>query len=634
MINIVLVAPYEQGRAFIQGVVDRYEPPQPVNVSVHVFENDEIPSLSINGDVIIARGYNMKLIKDQCTNIPVVPLDVSGYDIIKAISDAQHHFSATKVAIIGPSETVSTVENIRDIMNVSIRLYRADIDEIDAVISKAREDGCDCFIGGYSVYERCRAEDKRVLVKTGKSTIISSLNAAIRTVNLLREEQKLSARFKTLLDYSRDGIISMDERGTIVSINRNAQNYLYLGIGAIGKQADKMLPFAREAIAAVQKTGKKIENEICQVNDRMVAVDYIPLSPGAQGSSVVMFVRSVDRIQRDESLVRKKMVAKRQRAKYSFDDIIYASQLLSQTIESAKLYAQVDSPVLIIGESGTGKELMAQSIHNHSNRKNGPFIGINCAALTESLLESELFGYVEGAFTGAMKGGREGLFEAAHGGTIFLDEISEIPISFQSKLLRVLQENEVRRVGSQQVVSVDVRILAATNRDLLELVKSGQFRQDLFFRLNVLPLHIPPLRSRPEDILGLFDNYLKEYCIRYGRNISVVTGEARLALAEYPWYGNARELKNIAERICVLNRDGKITENTVRSVLYPQSSDSQHMVVYQEKENSADQTDELAYINLLLERYNGNKTKVAQYLGIDRSTLWRKLNRHNSKNAT
>ena len=241
MINIVLIAPYEQSRAFIQGVVDRYEAPQPVNVSVHVFENDEIPSLSINGDVIIARGYNMKLIKDQCTNIPVVPLDVSGYDIIKAVSDAQHHFGASKVAIIGPSEMVNTVENIRDILNISIRLYRADIDALESTIAQAREDGCDCFIGGYAVFERCGPDDKKVLVKTGKSTIISSLNAAIRTVNLLREQQRLSARFKTLVDYSRDGIISLDENGTIASINRSAQGYLYLGIGAIGKKADTVL---------------------------------------------------------------------------------------------------------------------------------------------------------------------------------------------------------------------------------------------------------------------------------------------------------------------------------------------------------------------------------------------------------
>ena len=361
----------------------------------------------------------------------------------------------------------------------------------------------------------------------------------------------------------------------------------------------------------------------------MLTVDYIPLIPGKQGNSVVMFVRSVDRIQRDESLLRKKMVTKRQNAKYSFDDIIHSSRLLGQTIQSAKLYAQVDSPVLIIGESGTGKELMAQSIHNQSTRKNGPFIGINCAALTESLLESELFGYVEGAFTGAVKGGREGLFEAAHGGTLFLDEISEIPISFQSKLLRVLQENEVRRVGSHQVISIDVRILAATNRDLLELVKSGQFRQDLFFRLNVLPLHIPPLRSRPEDILDLFDSYLKEYCLRYNKNISVITGEAREALIEYPWYGNARELKNIAERICVLNTDGKVSEDSIHSVLYHRNWETAPIFDLEIPQDAPDKTqDEIAQIKQLLQRYGGNKTKVAQYLGIDRSTLWRKLKKY------
>lgn len=634
MINIVLIAPYEQSRAFIQGVVDKYVPSQPVNISVHVFENDTIPHMSINGDVIIARGYNMQLIKDQSGSIPVVPLDVSGYDIIKAASDAQRLYNSQKIAIIGPGEMIDTVENIRGILNVTIQLYRANIDEIDDVIAKAREDGCDCLVGGYAVYEHCKASDNKVLIKTGKSTVISSLNAAIRAVNLLREQQRLSARFKALIDYSRDGIISMDESGTIVSINRNAQGYLYLGIGAIGKKAEKILPFAKEAIAKVQKTGKKLENEIHKVNDRDLTVDYIPLSPGKTDSSVVMFIRMVDQIWRDESLLRKKIV-KRQSAKYTFDDIIQSSSCFGQTIETAKLYSRVDSPVLIIGESGTGKELMAQSIHNYSDRKNGPFIGINCAALTESLLESELFGYVDGAFTGALKGGREGLFEAAHGGTLFLDEISEIPISFQSKLLRVLQENEVRRVGSHQVISVDVRILSATNRNLKELVDSGQFRQDLYFRLNVLPLHIPPLRARPEDILNLFDNYLKEYCMRYNRNISVVTGEARKALIEYPWHGNVRELKNIAERICVLNRDDKVTEGIVNSVLYGQRLDVLTQSVIQEPVSHQDEdSDELSQIRLLLQRYNGNKSKVAQHLGIDRSTLWRKLKKLEGNDAT
>lgn len=628
MINIVLIAPYEQSRHFIQSVVDHYNAQQSINVTVHVFDNDEISSLSITGDVIIARGYNMELIREQTTNIPLVPLDVSGYDIIKAVIDAQQIYNAQRIAIIGPREMVDSVENIQDILAISLDRYYADIEELDEVLDRARADGCDCFIGGYAVYERCRPDDHRILVKIGKSTIVTSIDEAVRTVNLLRQQHKTSARFKTLIDYSRDGIISIDEQGIITSINHSAQEYLYLGIGVIGKQAKSVLPFARKMINDVWKTGRKIENEIYKVNDCIYAVDCVPLNLGTQTDGVTLFIRSVDRIQQDESLLRKKIVAKRQSARYNFEDIIYSSDLISRTIEEAKLYAEVDSPVLIFGESGVGKELIAQSIHNYSRRKGGPFIGINCAALSESLLESELFGYSDGAFTGALKGGREGLFEAAHGGTLFLDEISEIPHAFQSKLLRVLQENEVRRVGSQQVISVDVRILAATNKNLSEMVKSGQFRQDLFFRLNVLPLYIPPLRDRPEDILGLFDNYLREYNMRYHRNISVITGEAKKAITAYPWYGNTRELKNVAERVCVLAQGSAVNEADIRRALYV---NQRNFEIQAETSNEGEEQpghkelDELERIQLLLKQFGGNKTKVAQHLGIDRSTLWRKL---------
>ena len=641
MIDIVMVAPYEGSRAFIQGIVDRYESKQPVNIAVRVFENSDIPQMVISGDVIIARGYNMQLIGERCNGIPILPMDVSGYDIIKAITTAQKSFNSQKVAIIGPSEMIDSVENIRDILNIGIKCYSADIDMLDETIEKARKDGCDCFVGGYSVIEHCRPDDNKVLVKVGQSTIVNSLNEAIRTVNYLREQQRLSARYKTLVDNSKDGIISVGEKGEMTSFNRTAQAYLHLGVGAVGKQVKDYLPFFTREVIDLLRSGKRIENEICCVNGRMLTADCMPLNSGSKVEGAIIFIRSIDVIQRDESQIRKKMTIKGQRAKYSFDDIIYSSKQMKEVIEVAKMYAKTSSPVLIIGESGTGKELMAQSIHNYSNRSDGPFIGINCAAHTESLLESELFGYIEGAFTGAVKGGREGLFEAAHGGTIFLDEISEIPISFQSKLLRVIQENEVRRVGSQKVTAVDVRVLAASNKDLEEQVRKGLFRQDLLFRLNVLPLDIPPLRRRVEDVLVLFRAYLSEFEKQYYKHLLVITGEAKKMLQEYPWYGNARELKNIAERIYILTPAGKdIDEYIVRKALYWNESikaDSPASNAEPGDDYAMDnpsKEDELNLIRELLDRYGGNKSKVAQYLGIDRTTLWRRMQRLEKNDAT
>lgn len=235
-------------------------------------------------------------------------------------------------------------------------------------------------------------------------------------------------------------------------------------------------------------------------------------------------------------------------AKHYFDDIIHESEVVKRTIDIAKSYSDVDSNILIIGETGTGKEMYSQSIHNHSSRKNKPFVAINCAALPESLLESELFGYAEGAFTGAMKGGKQGIFELAHQGTLFLDEIGEISPSLQSRLLRVLQEREVMRIGDDKVIPVDVRIIAATNKNLLEMVKNNEFREDLYYRLSVLDLHLPSLREYKDDIPLLVHHFVRSFT----KNEPVqITDEAMERLKQEQWEGNIRQLQNFCELMLV-----------------------------------------------------------------------------------
>ena len=339
----------------------------------------------------------------------------------------------------------------------------------------------------------------------------------------------------------------------------------------------------------------------------------------------------IERNQNDESLVRKKMYGKGLKAKYRFDDIITTGKTLGKVLNQARQFASVDSPILIVGESGTGKELFAQSIHNASSRRDGPFVAINCAALPEALLESELFGYSEGSFTGAVKGGKPGLFEMAHGGSIFLDEISEIPVSFQSKLLRVLQENEVRRIGDNKVLCLDIRIITATNKDLHEQVRRSLFRHDLLFRLNVLAIKIPPLRERSEDIFTLFQHCITEFSKKYHKKIAGISGEAQRLLEEHTWEGNVRELKNIAERICVLNTEPTISSEIVKDVL--SDSGSTFLTPGISASDKAKAGEENIYterekLKSLMEQYNGNRGKIAGHLGVDRTTLWRKLKQH------
>ncbi|GAA0735912.1 sigma-54 interaction domain-containing protein [Clostridium oceanicum] len=265
----------------------------------------------------------------------------------------------------------------------------------------------------------------------------------------------------------------------------------------------------------------------------------------------VILVKDITDIQNLENKLRKQLIEKGYVAKYKFKDISGTSKVLLECINKAKKIAKIDAPALIMGESGTGKELFAQSIHNVSKRSTRPFVAINCAALPSTLLESELFGYEEGSFTGAKKGGKRGLFELAHTGTIFLDEIGDVPINVQVKLLRILQEKEVMRVGGSNIIPVDVRVIAATNQDLKGLIEKGTFRMDLYYRLNVLGLHLPPLRDRKEDIKCLIKDILDEL----GYSNKKIDDNVMNILLNYSWKGNVRELRNCVEYMAYMGGD-------------------------------------------------------------------------------
>ncbi|MDO5724982.1 MAG: sigma 54-interacting transcriptional regulator [Tissierellia bacterium] len=273
-----------------------------------------------------------------------------------------------------------------------------------------------------------------------------------------------------------------------------------------------------------------------------------------KGSHVYGYIITLDNI----SEVKKISDQRRYASNITFRDLIYQSKSMTETVNKGIVYSQSDSAILIRGESGTGKEMFTRSIHNLSSRRESPFIALNCASLPEQLLESELFGYVEGAFTGAIKGGKEGIFEIANGGTIFLDEIADMPIHLQSKLLRVLQEKKVRRIGGATENAVDFRIISATNRNLEELVAEKKFRLDLLYRINTLSLEIPPLRVRKDDVGILVNHFLDILNRRYRKNINSVSPEAMTALKNYDWPGNVRELQNVIERAVALTDGGRI----------------------------------------------------------------------------
>jgi len=360
-----------------------------------------------------------------------------------------------------------------------------------------------------------------------------------------------------------------------------------------------------------------------------MAVNTIPIKVNHKTVGAVATFRPVADIQEQEGRLRRKIYQRGLVAKHRFDDIVGASRAIRKAVDAASEFSELDSNVLITGETGTGKEIFAQSIHNAGHRHQGPFVAINCAALPENLLESELFGYVEGAFSGASRSGKIGLFELAHRGTIFLDEISEISPKLQGHLLRVLQEREIMRLGDDRVIPVDVRIIAATNRDLLRMMRQERFRQDLYYRLDILRLTLPPLRERREDILPLMREFLDHYCRQFNRPAKTIASDGETRLQRHDWPGNVRELRNIAERLAAQRHGERIGAREIDDVLQPASGQDDTTVLTTGRSDPALPPDRQApgpdALARALEASGFHYGKAAALLGISRTTLWRRL---------
>jgi transcriptional regulator with PAS, ATPase and Fis domain len=350
----------------------------------------------------------------------------------------------------------------------------------------------------------------------------------------------------TVINLSHEGILLVSNQGTVALHNRALAAMLELPEDLTGASLEAFDPAIQEVLA--RTTGQEW---IVEYRGRSLVVTREVIQQFGEPAGSCFNFREVTYIRQLEQNLSRRLKAKGLTARYRFTDLHTRSPRMIQCVDMARRIAGSEFTVLILGESGTGKELLAQSIHQESARSRQPFVAVNCAAVPENLLESELFGYEGGAFTGALKEGKTGLFEQAHNGTVFLDEIADMPLMLQAKLLRVLQERQVVRVGSQQVVNVNIRVIAATNHDLRERIRLGRFREDLYYRLNTLPLLVPPLRQRPEDIFMLLEGFLAEHT---GRSLAF-SPEAREVLQRYPWPGNIRELNNVASYLSFMTAD-------------------------------------------------------------------------------
>ncbi|HWR58885.1 MAG TPA: sigma 54-interacting transcriptional regulator, partial [Thermodesulfovibrionales bacterium] len=386
----------------------------------------------------------------------------------------------------------------------------------------------------------------------------------------------------------------------------------------------------------VLQSGKPVHNVHMKVGParKEVIVNVAPIFIEGKICGSVGVIHDISEIiALTEELSQAKRLLRRLDARYKWEDIIGNSPVLENAKEQARIAAQTPATVLLRGESGTGKELFAHAIHSASPRNRGRFVRVNCAALAENLLESELFGYEEGAFTGALKGGRKGLFEEADGGTIFLDEIGDISLPLQSKLLRVLQEKEIIRVGGTRPVPVDVRVIAATNADLEFKVHSRTFREDLYYRLNVIPLHIPALREHREDIRPLAEHIMFRLNQEFGREVQKISEEAVQNLLEYDWQGNVRELENVLGRAMIAMRPKDTIMELVHLPLLPcdkVSSAPLPLLHVRPLDQVLDDAERNAVVRAIQET-KGNKTKAANLLGISTRSMFYKIEKHRLK---
>lgn len=586
-------------------------------------------------NLIISRGGTGNLIKDNL-QIPVVNLETSAYDIINSVNEAMNY--SNKIGIVGFENLILKYKKAKGIMQdiFDARIVTVVIKDnakanIDIKIRQLSDTGIRVFVGGQAVVSAARELGyNSVLIESGEEAIIEAINYAKNLLEVQTKEKEKAQILKSIIDFAYDGILGVDKDGLITVFNPVTEELVGIKAeDAIGKPVDDVVENTR--MHQVLKMGKAELGEIQNIGEISVVTNRVPIIVENNILGVVATFQELGKVQKMERKIRKKLLYKGHIAKTKFDDIIGNSPPVLQAKEKARQYAEVDSTVLILGKTGTGKELFAQSIHNASKRHDKPFVAVNCAALPENLLESELFGYVEGAFTGARKGGKLGLFELAHEGTIFLDEISEMSTTLQARLLRVLQEKEVIRLGDDRIIPVDIRVIAATNRDLYSAVQKGKFREDLYYRLCVLKLVIPLLRERPEDIPVLINHFIEKKSRELGKNVTGISRDALNGLTNQDWPGNIRQLENVVERLVVLCKADVIDNQTVAEVMdeAPNFPFKSQPGLHNETKLDGGilENIEAEMIKKVLKETRGNRTLAAKKLGISVTTLWRRLKR-------
>ena len=585
-------------------------------------------TLAAAGAEIIITRKGTRRIVEEVTNLKVVSLNNSLSDYLWMLKERGLHTPGL-IAFFSYDPMSSDILQMCEMLEVQTKNYIfKSFADCRGCVERALKDGAVFSVGGaWTEPWAKRLGLPHVIVENSVETILNALESATQLRRVQVEEAEKQCLFKTqsemyqaVLDFTHDAILAIDENGRIQVLNPPAERIMGCrAADSVGQPVEAVLP--NTLLPDVLESGEKQLDQIMQIHQTLCNTNRIPILVDGQRRGVVATFQDVKQLQNSEQKIRLKLHEKGLVAKYAFNDILGDSPAIRSTIQIARSYAASRASVLILGETGTGKELFAQSIHNASDRRDGPFVAINCAAVSNSLLESELFGYEAGSFTGASRGGREGVFELAHGGTLFLDEIGEIPRETQVELLRVLQEKEIRRVGGSRVIPVDVRIIAATNKDLLQETVEGRFREDLYYRLDVLDLKLPPLRERGDDVKILGLHLFRQLP---GGKDPIMQSQFLYLLEQagpYQWYGNIRELQNFVERANILMRNAGASSVTVSDILRRRAEPAPEPC--QETESRDRRAIEAA-----LHNHPGSMADAARSLGCSRQTLWRKMKKY------
>ncbi|WP_158903525.1 propionate catabolism operon regulatory protein PrpR [Burkholderia sp. L27(2015)] len=580
-------------------------------------------------DVVLAAGSNGLYLRENLS-VPVVMVKVNGFDVLSAITQAITMWPGAPIGLVLHETVSKELTDLSASLKVALkqRAYRS-IDEVRVAVDTLAADGCKVIIGPGLACDLAQQAGLHSVFLYSLGAVEEAFERSIELARMSRQKESKRARLNTIVAHLRDGVAAFDDAGQLEAINPAMLDLL-----GLDRERDVSAQLARAIGPLLREMLERdalIEERIEQIGGRALIVNCVPIIEQGVRSGSVLTVQDALVAQRIDRSLRTNQRPKHLVPRHGLYDLIGASAALERVRRLARAGAAHDATVLLTGESGTGKELVAQGIHNASHRRGNPFVAFNCAALPEGLIESELFGHEEGAFTGARRGGNPGLFEIAHTGTIFLDEVGEMPAASQSRLLRVLQEREVMKLGSGRATPIDVRVIAATHRDLHALVEQGVFRADLYFRLNLLQIELPPLRKRREDIPELARHLLERSATKY--RLSAADAQRVLEFLtplfeHYAWPGNVRELENLIARAAIYL--GDVTSGGWQDLrdVFPEFGRMQAPPVPVANGRvvgpppAALTRDDVLRA---LEQNGDNRAAASRALGIGRTTLWRLL---------